>query len=181
MQEITLVTGNLGKWKIAKDIFDKYNINLLHEKINTPEIQSNDVVEVSKYSALYVAKKLNKTVIKSDVNYYIEELGGFPGPFLKYINDMLTSKDILNMMKTKNNRKIYLKECLTYAEPNGFTKEFINVEEATLADKETGNGSTFDKILILKGDNHPKSLIVKKKILNILKRPLLYTMSVQSF
>ena len=85
------------------------------------------------------------------------------------------------MMKTKNNRKIYLKECLTYAESNGFTKEFINVEEATLADKETGNGSTFDKILILKGDNHPKSLIVKKKILNILKRPLLYTMSVQSF
>lgn len=83
--------------------------------------------------------------------------------------------------KNKNNRKIYLKECLTYAEPNGFTKEFINVEEATLADKETGNGSTFDKILILKGEKHPKSLIVKKKILNILKMPLLYTMSVQSF
>lgn len=37
MQEITLVTGNLGKWEIAKDIFDKYNINLLHEKINTPK------------------------------------------------------------------------------------------------------------------------------------------------
>ena len=105
MQEITLVTGNLGKWKITKDIFDKYNINLLHEKINTPEIQSNDVVEVSKYSALYAAKKLNKQVIKSDVGYYIEELGGFPGPFLKYINDMLTSEDILNMMKTKNNKK----------------------------------------------------------------------------
>ena len=33
MQEITLVTGNLGKWKITKDIFDKYNINLLHEKL----------------------------------------------------------------------------------------------------------------------------------------------------
>lgn len=172
MQEITLVTGNLGKWKIAKDIFDKYNINLLHKKINTPEIQSNDVVEVSKYSALYAAKKLNKPVIKSDVGYYIEELGGFPGPFLKYINDMLTSKDILNMMKTKNNRKIYLKECLTYAEPNGFTKEFLNVEEATLSDKETGNGSTFDKILIFKGDNHPKSLNSEKENLKHFKKTL---------
>lgn len=83
--------------------------------------------------------------------------------------------------KTKNNRKIYLKECLTYAEPNGFTKEIINVEEATLATKEAGNGSTFDKIVIFEGEKHPKSLIVKKKILNILKIPLLYTMSVQSF
>lgn len=39
----------------------------------------------------------------------------------------------------------------------------------------------FDKIVIFEGEKHPKSLIVKKKILNILKRPLLYTMSVQSF
>ncbi len=162
MQEITLVTGNLGKWKIAKDIFDKYNINLLHEKINTPEIQSNDVIEVSKYSALYAAKKLNKPVIKSDVGYYIEELRGFPGPFLKYVNDMLASEDILNMMKTKNNRKIYLKECLTYAEPNGFTKEFLSIEKTTLATKEAGNGSTFDKIVIFEGEKHPKSLNSEK-------------------
>lgn len=158
MLELIFVTGNLGKWKVAKDIFDKYNINLLHEKIDTPEIQANDVVEVSKYSALCAAKKLNKPVIKSDVGYYIEELGGFPGPFLKYINDMLTSEDILNMMKTKNNRKIYLKECLTYAEPNGFIKEFLNVEEATLAYEAAGSGSTFDKIVIFEEENHPKSL-----------------------
>ena len=43
MKTVTFVTENLGKWKIAKDIFDKYNIDLLHEKIDTPEIQANDV------------------------------------------------------------------------------------------------------------------------------------------
>ena len=74
--------------------------------------------------------------------------------------------------KNKNNRKIYLKECLTYAEPNGFTKEIINVEEATLATKEAGNGSTFDKILILKGDNHPKSLNSEKENIKHLKKAL---------
>ena len=40
MEEIILVTGNLGKWKIASNIFKKYNIKLLQEKIETPEIQS---------------------------------------------------------------------------------------------------------------------------------------------
>ena len=63
MQEITLVTGNLGKWKIAKDIFDKYNINLLHEKINTPEIQSNDVVEVSNTQHYTQQKNLTKKLL----------------------------------------------------------------------------------------------------------------------
>ena len=63
MKEITLVTGNLGKWKIAKDIFDKYNINLLHEKINTPEIQSNDVVEVSNTQHYTQQKNLTKKLL----------------------------------------------------------------------------------------------------------------------
>ena len=158
MKEITMVTGNLGKWKVAKDIFDKYEVKLLHEKMDTPEIQSEDVEEVSRYSALYAAKKLNKPVIKSDVGYYIETLRGFPGPLLRYANSMLTSKDILAMMDEKTDRTILLKECLTYAEPNGFTKEFVNIETATIGFKEEGNGSTFDKIIIFEGQNHPKSL-----------------------
>ena len=158
MIKVTMVTGNLGKWKIAKDIFSKYEVELLHGKMDTPEIQSEEVEEVSKYSALYAAKKLNRPVIKSDVGYYIKELGGFPGPFLRYANSMLTSKDILKMMEDKKDRTILLKECLTYAEPNGFTKEFVNVEEAKLGLREEGEGSTFDKIVIFDGEDHPKSL-----------------------
>lgn len=36
MKEIAMVTGNMGKWEIAKDIFSKYNNHLLQEKIDTP-------------------------------------------------------------------------------------------------------------------------------------------------
>ena len=99
MKKVTMITGNMGKWKIASDIFKKYNVELEHIKMDTPEIQSHDVEEVSKYSAEYASNKLNIPVIKSDVGYYIDELGGFPGPFLRYINDMLESEDILKMME----------------------------------------------------------------------------------
>ena len=78
----------------------------------------------SKYSAEYARDKLNIAVIKSDVGYYIEELGGFPGPFLRYANEMLESEDILKMMEGKENRKILLKECLTFASPGYETKQF---------------------------------------------------------
>lgn len=158
MKEVTMITGNMGKWRIASDIFKKYNVKLNHIKMETPEIQSHYVEDVSRYSAEYAANKLNIPVIKSDVGYYIEDLGGFPGPFLRYANEMLTSWDIIKMMEGKVNRKILLKECLTYAEPGKETKQFINIEEATIADKPEGNGTTFDQIVIFKGDDHPKSL-----------------------
>lgn len=158
MKKVTMVTGNMGKWKVASDIFSKYNVELELYKMDTPEIQDHDVCEVSKYSAIYAAEKLNKAVIKSDVGYYIETLGGFPGPFLRYANEMLKSEDVLKMMDGKENRKIILKECLTYAEPNGKYKQFINEEEATIALKAEGDGTTFDRIVIFNGEDHPKSL-----------------------
>ena len=158
MKEVTMITGNMGKWRIASDIFKKYNVKLNHIKMDTPEIQSHHVEEVSKYSAQYAAKELNIPVIKSDVGYYIEALGGFPGPFLRYANDMLTSEDVIKMMKGKKNRKIFLKECLTFAAPGKEAKQFISIEEASIANKPEGEGTTFDRIVIFKGEDHPKSL-----------------------
>lgn len=158
MKEITMVTGNLGKWRVASDIFSKFNIKLCHEKMDTPEIQSHNVEDVSLYSAKYAASKLNKSVIKSDVGYYIEELNGFPGPFLRYANEMLTSEDVLKMMEEKENRTIYLKECLTFASPDGKTKQFVNIEKASLSEVAMGEGTTFDRIVVFDGETKPKSL-----------------------
>lgn len=158
MKKVTMVTGNLGKWKIASDIFEKYHIELLHEKMDTPEIQSHNVEDVSKYSAIYAANKLNKPVIKSDVGYYIESLNGFPGPFLRYVNDYLTSEEILKLMENKENRTVLLKECLTFATPDGKIKQFVNVEKAVISKYAMGDGTTFDRIVIFEGDSLPKSM-----------------------
>lgn len=163
MKSVTMVTGNLGKWKVASDIFKKYNVELLHEKMDTPEIQSYNVEEVSKYSAIIAASKLNRPVIKSDVGYYIKSLNGFPGPFLRYINTYLTSEEILRLMENKEDRTILLKECLTFATPNGLVKQFVNEEKATIAKKVFGKGTTFDRIVILKGDKLPKSMNNEEK------------------
>lgn len=163
MKNITMVTGNIGKWKIASEIFKKYNVKLLRKKMDTPEIQAYNVEEVSKYSAQYAANKLNCAVIKSDVGYYIEELNGFPGPFLRYINNYLTSEQILNLMEGKENRTIILKECLTFATPNGKIKQFVNIEKATISKEAMGTGTTFDRIVIFDGDKFPKSMNSEEK------------------
>lgn len=163
MRKVTMVTGNMGKWQIASNIFKKYNVELKQAKIETPEIQAYDVKEVSKYSAIYAAQKLQTNVIKSDVGYYIEELNGFPGVFVKYINTMLSSEDILRMLEGKINRTIYLKECLTFATPDGKTKQFLHTEKATIYKEAMGNGSTFDNIIVFEGDDLPKSMNTEEK------------------
>jgi len=56
MKEITMVTGNKGKWEIASNIFRGKNIKLFQEKMETPEVQAYTVEEVSAYSALYAAQ-----------------------------------------------------------------------------------------------------------------------------
>ena len=172
MNKIIIVTGNIGKYNIANNIFKEKGLNLMQEKIETPEIQSYNVEEVSAYSALYAAEKLNNPVIKSDVGYFIPALNGFPGPFVKYINGMLSSDEILKLMENKVDRTIILKECLTYATPTGEIKQFINEEKASIALNAYGTGSAFDRIVIFEGQELPKSMNGDEENLEHFKKSL---------
>lgn len=171
-KEVIMVTGNHEKYKIANDIFKDKGLSLIQEKLETPEIQSYNVEEVSAYSALYAAEKLNSSVIKSDVGYFIPALNGFPGPFVKYINGMLSSEEILKLMENKVDRTIILKECLTFATPTGEIKQFINEERATIALKAHGTGSAFDRIVIFEGQELPKSMNTDEENLEHFKKSL---------
>ena len=46
MNKIIIVTGNIGKYNIANNIFKEKGLNLMQEKIETPEIQSYNVEDV---------------------------------------------------------------------------------------------------------------------------------------
>ena len=154
--KVAFVTGNKGKWEIAKDIFAKYEVDLVHANMETPEIQSLDVQDVALFSAQYAAQKLQIPVIKSDVGYYIPALNNFPGPFIKYVNQMLSSQDLLRLMEGKEDRLMIIRECLAFVHPNGMHQLFIHEQNTILAKQEDGNGSSIDKIMILDGFSKTK-------------------------
>ncbi len=157
-ESIYLVTGNDDKYNIALSIFKEYDLELDRINIDTPEIQSLRVEDVSLYSCSYAYDKANSIVITSDVGYYIKSLNGFPGPYLKDVNKMLSSSDILKMMEDIKDREIILKECITVMGPNIETKQFICEDIAKIALESYGEGSTFDKIVILGNDELPMSM-----------------------
>lgn len=152
MKDITFITTSDGKWKTAHDVLKNYNVNLHRMNFETPEIQSLHVQEVAEFSAQYVANKVNKPIMLTDIGYYIDALNGYPGPLIKYMNMTLKSKDILDLMANhKDNRKLTIKECLSYCEPGKDPVSFISERTAKIIFEEIGNKSSIDNILILDG------------------------------
>lgn len=156
MIELVFITGNPEKLKQAQLELKGFPIKLLPMKIDAPEIQDTRLEIVAGYSARCAADKLGKPVVKTDAGYYIEALNGFPGPFIKFVNQWLTPQDILKMMENKKNRKVRAPICLAYCEPDKEPKIFISENFGTIAYKAEGkNGSTIDQIYIPVGYAHP--------------------------
>lgn len=117
MRSVYFVTGNPFKLEIARKVLEKSGIRVVQEKLETPEIQSTDPVEIASFSARWAAEKLNKPIVLTDAGYYIRALNGFPGPFIKYINQWLTAEDLLRLMEKKEDRIVEVFGCLAYCEP----------------------------------------------------------------
>ncbi|MBI2103491.1 non-canonical purine NTP pyrophosphatase [Candidatus Woesebacteria bacterium] len=135
MKQIIFVTGNKYKFEVAQKTLEGTDIKLIQQKIETPEIQSTDVKEIAAFSAKWATEKLKKPVALTDAGYYIEALNGFPGPFIKYINQWLTSEDLLRLMEGKTNRKVIVRVCLAYCEPGGEPVAFPSEVNAMISEK----------------------------------------------
>lgn len=133
MKNITFVTGNEFKFNQAVLALKNLDIILDRQTIDTPEIQSTNVTEIAAYSACWASEKLGKPVIVTDVSYEFQALNGFPGPFIKYINQWLTAQDLLNLMAGKTNRTVDIFQCLSYCEPDKKPVSFLGKVSGTIS------------------------------------------------
>lgn len=137
MQKITYVTGNSFKLACMKQTLEPLGYEIDNVKMETPEIQANDVSEVAKYSAKWAAEKLNIPVLKNDSGLFINWLNGFPGVYTHYVEDTLWEDGVLRLMEWLDDRAAYFKESIAYCEPGKepivfewFTKGKIDVKKS---------------------------------------------------
>lgn len=154
--KIYFITENKRKIERARKICQNTGIEIEQVEIDTPEIQGVDSKEIAQYSAEFAGKKSGKPVIKLDVSFHINALNGFPGPFVKYINQWLDPKYVLKMLKGVKDRSCYWTDSLAFYN-KGELKVFTANEEGTIADKPKGdNGWGMDRIFIPKGQTKTK-------------------------
>ena len=120
------VTSNELKFKVARQALRNSSITLEPRSLNTPEIQSKHVEEIAEWSAIWASQQLNQPVVIMDAGYYIEALNGFPGPFIKFVNDWFYEDDYHNLLWGKNNRQIIIRDYLAYCCPNENQWFFVN-------------------------------------------------------
>ena len=152
MKPIFFITGNAHKFQIAQDALAGAGIELIQKELEIPEIQSTSIEEIASFSAKWACDLLKEPVIVSDAGYYIEALNGFPGPFIKYINEWLSAEDILRLMTGKENRVVAVKDCLAYCEPGNKLVLFCGSANGTIAEKKGSRGRTsINEIFIPEG------------------------------
>ncbi len=167
-KQIIFVTGNSYKFEVAQKSLEGSSVELIQQKLDTPEIQSTSVEEVASYSAKWASEKLGQPVAVTDAGYFIEALSGFPGPYIKYINQWLTADDIVNLMEGKPNRKVIAKDCLAYCEPGKEPVTFTKESFGTISEKpeKIDDSSPIDEVFIPEGFDKPQTLIPKRDMIN---------------
>ena len=138
MKKITYVTGNWAKIASAKQALEPLGFEVDNIKMETPEIQSNDVTEVAAYSASWAANELNIPVIKNDTGLFIKRYNGFPGVYMKYMDDTLKIDGLLKLMKGVKNREAYIKESIAYCEPGSEPIVFEGITKGKLSNEPSG-------------------------------------------
>lgn len=158
--KINFVTTNTLKFEIAREYLAGRagEFELAQFAIDTPEIQDTSVKEIALQSARWAAEQTGESCVKLDVGFCIEVLDGFPGPFVKYVNDWLTQDDLLRLMHGKANRRAYFEDALAIAHPDGSSKVFTEKSWGSLATKGDSKNTKWPVNSLFIPEGHSKTL-----------------------
>lgn len=152
-KKITYVTGNWAKIDSARQILEPLGYEVDNIKIETPEIQADDVSDVAKYSAKWAANELNKAVLKNDSGLFVNVLKGFPGVYTHYVDDTLGVDGLLKLMEGLEDRTAYFKESIAYCEPGKEPIVFEGYTKGKIDTKKSGTyGWSWDFVFIPEGE-----------------------------
>ena len=153
MKKVTYITGNWAKIACAKQALEPLGYTVDNIKMETPEIQADDVSEVAKYSAKWACEKLGQPVLKNDSGLFIKSLKGFPGVYTHYADDTIGEDGILKLMEGIEDREAYFKEALAYCEPGKEPIVFEGYTRGRIDTKKSGQyGWSWDFIFIPDGE-----------------------------
>lgn len=114
METLLYVTGNPKKFEDANDLMKSFDIHLEQAVLDIPEIQSDSAEEITLDKAKKAFEIVKKPLFVNDSSWLIPALNGFPGPYMKYINQWFTSQDFISLMSGYDNREIILRDLIVY-------------------------------------------------------------------
>jgi len=147
MKDIVFVTGNEHKLKEFEHILGK---TLISEPLDLPEIQSFDLEKVASYKAEEAYKILQKPVMVEDTGFYVEVLNGFPGPFVKYMEQTMGDAKMGIMFEGSSAKA---RTCIAYFDGRQ-VHTFVGETEGKIVPSRGPTGFGFASIYEVGGKTH---------------------------
>lgn len=114
MKKLFFSTGNAQKLRMGQSVCERYNIELIQQKLVIDEIQSEDCEYVARRKAEAAYELLGQPVLVSDDAWNIYGLNGFPGTYAKSINTWFTADDYLRLTRDLDDRRASVIQILVY-------------------------------------------------------------------
>lgn len=145
-------TSNKGKFAEAKEKFRAAGLKLKRKPVDLLEIQDDDLVKISRISAAPLVRAFKKPFFVEDAGFFVNALGGFPGPYTKYAYYHIGPKGILKLMQGKKNRSAYFISAIVFRDGSK-EKVFKGVCKGNVTHSAQGTkGFGFDPIFVPEGE-----------------------------
>lgn len=108
------ITSNQGKVAVAKKYLEPFGISVEGKNLSMQEIQSENLEDIARYKAKQAFETLAHPLLVNDAGWFIPALKGFPGPYMRYVNDWFTPNDFLRLMAPYSNRQIIFQEVFCF-------------------------------------------------------------------
>jgi inosine/xanthosine triphosphate pyrophosphatase family protein len=130
MKEVLFVTGNTAKVRHAQAVCRSFGITIRQSLFSADEIQGEDAVIIARDKARKAYDNLQEPLVVSDDSWIVPGLRGFPGPYMKSVNDWFTVDDWLHLTNTLTDRRIILRQIAVFQDADGqhvFTRDIEGI------------------------------------------------------
>lgn len=147
MNKIYFATGNKGKAEEAQEIL---GIKVEIADVEMDEIQSMDLNKIVEHKVKQAYSQVKSPVFVDDVSIEFDVWKGFPGPFIKYLQN-LGNETILYMMRNETNRNLNMIATIAYYDGKIVNFFSGNIKGVVSNEKRGERGWGFDQIVIPEG------------------------------
>lgn len=121
---IRFVTGNAGKVATMAEHLKDFDIEIRQTPLTLIEPQASTVEEVALSKARQAFGQLKAPVVVEDSAFCIDELNGFPGPYIKYALETIGIEGLLRLASNLRSRQCRFVSALVYIDAGGKSTVF---------------------------------------------------------
>ncbi len=149
---IHFITSSTNKFSEVKPILD--NIEQLN--IDLPEIQEIDAKKIIESKLREALTRHDGEFIVEDTGLYMDCLGGFPGPLIKWFLKAVGNQGLFEITEKLGNSSAQAKTIIGYSNNKGEINFFEGILNGKIVSPRGENGFGWDEIFM--PDNYDKTL-----------------------